>query len=464
MAKEKTDPFQLPPHDEAIEQKLVAGAMMYPMMLDEIDPPLKGGEDGEFFILPWGILWEAIMNAHRKGRFITTEVVREELSKEYKNLADHEYLGLLMRNYGPSAEQFYGGVQVDIGSIPDLAAIVRKHAEQRRWLAACGEMAQQAWAGEGDFTSRIHDIFQAYLAKVETPDDTIMSFKEAASELFDDLLAIREGIKEPFLPTGFPRLDRKMHGLGGGQLIMVAARPGNGKSTLILQWGVHAAVQQDRRVLVFSMEMIPKEILKRVVAQEAGIDTGRQYAMSDEDWMRFVNWTDTADRSIRFDYKTIQTPLNIANVARREARRHGVDLIIIDYLQLMDGDRQGQNRNYELAAISRQLKNLAVELDIPIVCAVQMNRNIESGFKRLPKKDDLKDSGNLEQDADKILFIHSEHDLDEDDGVFAREVKFVLAKHRNGPEGVIDMLFQPDKVRFVEPYLGEVPRVSLEDI
>lgn len=436
----------LAPHSEDMEKALIAAALLYPPGLDEIDPPLAASD---FMIAGNAQLWQAIQQVHSSGAYLDAVSVANALPAAQRDYLGGDYLTLITMNFtGQSYNVAYYAEQV------------RQYARRRALLGAASELARLAHddtLAADALEGAVSRAVSAALGELTSENEGVVDFADAVSELYDDFEAYRDGRKELGIPTGFPELDRYMLGLVPGELILVAARPGMGKSTLLLQWATHAA-RRGKRVLYLSMEMVPKENVKRVVAQECGINTAAMHAMTDQQWAAFVAWAkDPANtaRSIRFDARTMQTPSRIATRARREQRRYGLDVLFVDYIQLMSDDQRSDSQVQELTHISRAMKTLAGELNIPVVAAAQMNRGVEHE-KRRPRKDDLRGSGTLEQDADKILFLYDPNATSDDaKSGEPRIIEAILEKHRNGPTCKVDWLWQPDKIRFGEVYKGD---------
>lgn len=253
------------------------------------------------------------------------------------------------------------------------------------------------------------------------------------------------------VPTGYEDLDRLTGGLQRADMIVVAARPGQGKTSLLLNIALNAAKRFQQRIAIFSLEMSQAQLTERLVAQEAGIDSQRLRTgdLRDDEWPCFVQaQTALSDVSIVIDDTPALSVAQLRAKARRLDAEHGLDLILVDYLQLMTSDRRTENRNQEVAALSQALKNLARELNVPVVVASQLSRAVEQRQDKRPLLSDLRDSGAIEQDSDVVLFLYRDgayHDTCETPDA----TELIVAKHRKGPTGNIKLFWQGHLTRFV---------------
>jgi replicative DNA helicase len=254
------------------------------------------------------------------------------------------------------------------------------------------------------------------------------------------------------VPTGFQQLDDITHGLHAGQLIIVAARPAIGKSTLGLDLARSASIKHNLTSAIFSLEMSRNEIVMRLLSAEAqvGLNHMRAGTLSDADWGRLANkMGQVNDAPLFIDDSPNMTMMEIRAKARRLKQRFDLKLLIIDYLQLMSSGRKVESRQVEVSEFSRSLKLLAKELEIPVIAISQLNRGPEQRQDKRPMLSDLRESGSLEQDADMVVLLHRE-DVYERESPRAGEADFILAKHRNGPTGTVTVAFQGHYSRFVD--------------
>jgi replicative DNA helicase len=253
------------------------------------------------------------------------------------------------------------------------------------------------------------------------------------------------------VPTGFIDFDRISHGLNRGNLIIVAGRPGMGKTSFALNIAQHVAIRERRAVGIFSLEMGQQELALRILCSEADISFSRLRAgrVSQKEWTRIIQTVRSNSESPLFiDDSANPTLLEVASKARRLKAEKGLALLVLDYLQLMQAGGRYENRNLEIAAISRGLKQLAKELDLPVIALSQLSRQPERrGSDHRPQLADLRESGSIEQDADLVAFIYRDemyNPTEENKGL----AELIIAKHRNGETGTVELVFLGDTTSF----------------
>lgn len=254
------------------------------------------------------------------------------------------------------------------------------------------------------------------------------------------------------IPTGFRELDILLGGLQRSDFIVVASRPAMGKSAFALGIALQAAQHWQKKVLIFSPEMSEEQVIQRLISMETGIQNYqlRLGDIKEDEWPTFVQITnELANTSIFIDDTPAISVLELRAKVRRLYAEHGLDLLIIDCLQLMRGDSQNDNRQQEISLISRSLKALARELNIPIFALSQLSPKLESRHDKRPQLSDLRDSGSLEQEADVVLFIYRDDVYNPDTG-FPNIAEVIIGKHRNGPSGVFSVYFKKHLTKFVE--------------
>jgi replicative DNA helicase len=254
------------------------------------------------------------------------------------------------------------------------------------------------------------------------------------------------------VPTGFRQIDKLLGGLQKSDLVIVAGRPGMGKTSLILSFAQNAARKYNQRVAVFSLEMSAEQLVQRLIASETGIDSQRLRLgnLREEEWPVFIQATGALSETMIFiDDTPSISAMQLRTKARRLYAEHGLDLIIVDYLQLMQTDRRIDNRVQEISLLSRSLKGLARELNIPVVVASQLSRAVEQRNDKHPMLSDLRESGSIEQDADVVVFIYrDEYYSPETDQPNIAEI--IVSKHRNGPTGMVPLFFKKELAKFCE--------------
>jgi replicative DNA helicase len=266
-----------------------------------------------------------------------------------------------------------------------------------------------------------------------------------------DAIASRGGVSRG-VPTGIRDLDELTNGLQAGQMVVIAARPGVGKSTLGLDIARSAAIKHQMATVVFSLEMSKHEITMRLLSAEAKVPLHhmRSGSLSDEDWSKLARrMGEVADAPLYIDDSPNMTMMEIRAKARRLKQRNDLKLVVIDYLQLMTSGKKVESRQQEVSEFSRSLKLLAKELEVPVIAMSQLNRGSEQRQDKKPMLSDLRESGSIEQDSDMVMLIHRE-DMYEKESPRAGEADIMLVKHRNGPTANVTVAFQGHYSRFVD--------------
>ena len=268
----------------------------------------------------------------------------------------------------------------------------------------------------------------------------------------DEIEALDQHGQMSGVPTGFIDLDHLTNGLHPGQMIIIAARPGMGKSTLGLDFARAASIKHGLCSVFFSLEMTKSEIVMRLLAAESGVPMSaiRKGEMNEEYWSRISSKTAQVSRApLYIDDSPNLTMMEIRSKARRLKQRMDLKLIVIDYMQLMTSGKKVESRQLEVSEFSRQIKLLAKELELPVVALSQLNRGPESRTDKKPMLSDLRESGSLEQDADVVILLHREDAYDKQ-SPRAGEADFIVAKHRNGATDILPVAFQGALSRFVD--------------
>ena len=339
-----------------------------------------------------------------------------------------------------------------ITNVDEWGRIIREKAVLRRLIHASTRIAQECYEAERD-PSEILDSAEKSI------------FEIAERRLNQGFVGIRDIVKESFrtidqlsqskdlvtgLPTGFVDLDDKTSGLQKGELIIVAARPAMGKTSLCLNIAQNASHRTGETVGIFSLEMSKEQLVLRLLCSDARVDAHRLRTgnLQEKDWARLAKaYAELSASNLFIDDSAMLTPLEIRAKCRRLKAEHGLSLIIVDYLQLVSGGGRVENRQQEIASISRSFKGLAKELEVPVMALSQLSRAPEARSDRRPQLSDLRESGAIEQDADIVMFIHREEEhkpTDENRGI----AEVIIGKQRNGPTGSIKLAFLKEYTRF----------------
>jgi len=340
------------------------------------------------------------------------------------------------------------------GNVEFYGRIVERTAILRRLIHAAGQIAAIAYEeGDADIAlDRAEQLIFQISQRHARSDFSHM--RDILAEYMNKLDQLHERHGSIVgVPTGFTDLDRLTGGLQKSDLIVLAARPGIGKTSLAMSMAHNAALKYHNSVAFFSLEMSKDQLAQRLLSMDSGIDqqrlrTGR---IEEEEWERIVYAMDTlSEANIWIDDTASITPLEMRSKSRRIHAQHGIDLIIVDYLQLMQatiGGKRNENRVQEISEISRSLKGLARELNIPVLALAQLSRAVESRQSKVPQLSDLRESGSIEQDSDIVMFIYRD-DIYNSESEKKSIADIIIAKHRNGPVGEISLYFQANQTRF----------------
>ncbi|NLT74425.1 MAG: replicative DNA helicase [Chloroflexi bacterium] len=431
---------RLPPQNIEAEQSVLGSLLIDPDAVIKIAPFLQ---PEDFYRETHGIIYAAILGLHERrlpADFIT---LVDELTRQgqIEVIGGASYLTSLINSVPTSIH------------VEHYAHIVERSAIMRRLITAAGEIAALAYRDQGE-TDEVIDQAEQILFEVShrRVSKSLVPMKEIVRQYYERIEFLVEHQDETMgVPTGFADLDRLMGGLQPSDLIIIASRPGVGKSSLALTIAANAAVRHGSVVALFTLEMASEQLVQRLISARTGIDAQRLRLgrIADMEWEQFTQASSVlSEATIFIDDTPSPTPMEIRTKARRLAAEYDLDLIIIDYLQLMQaGTRQNENRVQEISYISRALKGLARELDVPVVALSQLSRAVESRQDRRPILSDLRESGSIEQDADVVMFIYRDEMYNEDTDR-ANIADIIVAKHRNGPLDTISLRFDPHTTQF----------------
>ncbi|MCL6649475.1 MAG: replicative DNA helicase, partial [Chloroflexi bacterium] len=432
---------RLPPNDLAAEQAVIGSILADPDCLTRLQPLI---EPEDFFYERHRWIYEAALALFDRQTKIDLVTIAREL-EDHSRLDDAGgplYLAHLIAETPTSLHVEY------------YAGIVKRTALQRRMIAIGGQIVALGYQAGSDLE---HAIAQAeelvYSLRVTRDRRGFVHLREVLDELFEQTIAVpeSESLGEA-VPTGFIDLDRLLGGLKRSDLILLAARPGMGKSSFALNVALNAARQRGATVAICSLEMSSDQLANRLLASESGIDSRRLRLnlLSESEQQRLMETiTALAELNIYIDDTPAVRIADLRARVRRLHAEHPIDLLVVDYLQLIHGSGS-ENRVQEIGEISRSLKGLARELDIPVLALSQLSRAVEQRSPHIPMLSDLRESGSLEQDADVVLFIYREdvyYTEKEWEKRFPTKpyprgiVDILVAKHRNGPTGQISLLW-----------------------
>jgi len=430
-----------PPHDLAAEQCVLGGMLM---SKDAISDVLEVIRPQDHYRPAHQIVHEVILDLYSRGEPADAVTVANELTKrkELARVGGAPYLHTLMASVPTAANAGY------------YARIVRERAILRRLVEAGTRIVQLGYSGDGE-ADEIVDRAEAEIYGVtdRRVAEDFLSLSEIMPGALNEIEAIgSRGGALTGVPTGFADLDALTNGLHSGQMVVIAARPALGKSTLALDLARAASVRAGLTAVLFSLEMTRNEITMRLLSAEAQVQLQamRTGHLNEDDWARLARrMSEVVDAPLFIDDSPNMSMMEIRAKCRRLKQRHDLRLVIIDYLQLMTSPRRVENRQQEVSEMSRSLKLLAKELDVPVVAAAQLNRGPEQRSDKRPLLADLRESGSIEQDSDVVILLHRE-DAYEPESPRAGEADFIVAKHRNGPTATVTVAFQGHYSRFVD--------------
>lgn len=430
---------KVPPHDDVAEQSVLGAILIDKDAMVDVAEFLR---PMHFYTEAHAHIFSAMMELYEQHEPIDVVTVTAQLKKngKLKEVGGSPYLAELLNVVPTSAHaEQYG-------------RIIQEQYTKRQLVNAAAAITEMAFKEEGAAASIVDraeaEIFA--ISQAATRRDFIV-VKDALAASFDRLDELHKkagGLRG--VPTGFVDLDTKLAGMQDANLLILAARPGTGKTAMVLNIAQHISVKEKIPVGMFSLEMSKEELVDRLLVSQADIDAWRLKTgkLSDDDFTKLSEaMGELAEAPFYIDDTPGMNIIEMRTKARRLQVEHGVKLIIVDYLQLADSGRHFDNRVQEVSIISQALKNLARELRIPVLACSQLSRAVEARGTRVPELSDLRESGSIEQDADVVMFIYREEG---DQLTWGEQIptKLRIAKHRNGPLAEIDLIFRGDRIRF----------------
>ncbi|HEX2851309.1 MAG TPA: replicative DNA helicase [Acidimicrobiales bacterium] len=431
---------RVPPHNLQAEESLL-GAML--LSKDAIASALETCGPDDFYKPAHGHVFDAIQTLYGHGEPADPVTVADELRRA----------GLLDAIGGPAVLTDLQANTPATSNAGHYARIVEEHALLRRLIGVGSEIAELGYNVPDDVEAAVDDaermVFEVAQRRVT---DSMADLRGLLGQSLDRLAALYErGESITGTPTGYVDLDERLSGLQPSALLIVGARPGAGKTSFALGMASHAAVEAHLPVLFFSLEMSHEEVTQRLLAGEAKVEATRlrNGKLLDTDWNKISHAIGRlSEAPLYIDDNPNLTVMEMRAKARRmKSRLGGLGLIVVDYLQLMTGRRNAENRQVEVSEISRGLKILARELQVPVVALSQLSRTLESRADKRPMLADLRESGSLEQDADVVLFLYRD-ELYNADSPDRGVAEVIVAKHRSGPTGTERLAFLDRYTKF----------------
>ena len=435
-----SDKLRLLPQSIEAEEAVLGAILENPAALGRVVEFLK---PESFYKPAHKIIYDAMLNMFRKNEPIDIVTISEYLrNREELELAGgRAYINDLAINV------------VTTTNIEYYAKIVQEKEIKRALINAGSEIVSMSY--ESEDTDNVLDNAQKLIFNIASQKDTsdLVAIQDLVVESYEQIEQ-RFNNKDELVgvTTGFYDLNALTSGLQKSDLIILAARPSMGKTAFALNLAQNVALKGKKAVAIFSLEMPKQQLTKRMLCSEAEVDTQRITSgnIQPKDWEKLVDaMTRLSDAKIYIDDTSGVTATDIKAKCRRlMMEEKNLGLIIIDYLQLMEGGGNTNDRNQQISQISRSLKGLARELDVPIIALSQLSRGVEQRNDKRPMLSDLRDSGAIEQDADIVMFIYRDEYYNRDDVNNKGKAEVIIAKHRNGPVGTVELLFQSNITKF----------------
>lgn len=430
---------QTQPHNRQAEEAVLGSVLIDPESYYDVGQIIRSDN---FYIIRNRWIWEVFTYLHEQRLPIDILTLTEELENrgQLDETGGQAYLMMLV-NQTPSSlnAQAY-------------AKIVEETSVRRRMLTTANEMAKLAYQEDKEIEQVIQSVeksvFDLSERRIRRDMQPIQSVISAYYDRVSKMSAKGEEIQG--VPTDLIDLDRLLGGMQNSDLLIVAGRPASGKTGFLLTVAKNAAIKHKKHVAVFSLEMSNEQLVQRMIAQETSINSQvlRSGMIKDDQWEQFTRAVDIlSNTKIFLDDTPAMTPMQMRTKCRRLDLEHRIDLVLVDYIQLMSGDTRNENRVQEVSYISRNLKTLARELGVPVLAAAQLSRAVEQRSDKTPLLSDLRESGSLEQDADIVMFIHRKEE-NKNEASPTELVELKVAKHRNGPTKDIEMIFIKELAQF----------------
>jgi len=443
-------PDRTVPHNVEAEEAVLGSLLIDPEAIFRVSPFLKSDD---FYIVKHGWIYDVVLGLHERRQPADFVTVCDELEnrEQLEEVGGPAYISSLINTVPTSIHvEAYGH-------------IVERTALRRRLISAASQIAGFAYE-EDQNVDEVIDRSEAVLFSISQrrASRDLVPIKQVLADYYDRIAYLYEHRGEPLgIPTGFIDLDKLLGGLQRSDLIIIAARPGVGKTSMLLAVALTAARRYKQKVAVFSLEMSNEQLVQRLMSSETGIDSQRLRLgdLQESEWPKFVAAAGRlSDAMLFIDDTPGISALQLRTKARRLHAEYGLDLIMVDYLQLMSGDFRSENRVQEISYISRALKGLARELNVPVLAASQLSRAVEQRHDKKPILSDLRESGSIEQDADVVMFIYRD-EMYNPETEMKNIADIIVAKHRHGPTGTVQLFFRKHLAQFVD---AEVYHRTLE--
>ena len=435
-----SEALKVPPQDLEAEKSVLGAVLIDSGAMNLVVEFLK---PEHFYDPAHKQIYSSMLTLFEKQQPIDVVTLQDALKKEdgLKKIGGKSYLADLINTVPTSAY------------IEHYGQIVKNHYVKRKLIELSSRIVERAFDQKGDVKKLLDEAeVEIFALSQQHLHRDFIELKDILAESFERLEEfMKKGTHLRGVPTGYPDLDNKLAGMQDSNLLILAARPGIGKTTLALNMALNTAIKEKLPVGFFSLEMSKEELVDRLLVGQADIDawrlkTGR---LSDEDYKKLTEaMGELSEAPIYIDDTPGLSILEMRTKARKLKLEKDIKLLIVDYLQLANAGRMIESRVTEVSFISQGLKNLARELRIPVLAVSQLSRAVEQRGTRKPQLADLRESGAIEQDADVVMFLYHEAESEDLLDQNKRLVKLYIAKHRNGPTGELDLMFRGDRVKF----------------
>ncbi len=431
----------VPPQNLEAEQSVLGGLLLDPDCWHNISDIVTSSD---FYKTTHGKIFEAIRRLHQNSQPVDIITVTNTLRDggDLDTIGGAAYIAELINQTPTTAH------------IDTYAEIIKEKSLLRRTITSCNEIIQKAYSQDIESIESFLDQAESKIfnlaenkrsANLVSVGEIVKSSITRIEELYSQKIAVT-GIS-----SGFSELDEMTSGFQPGDLIIIAARPSMGKTALSLNIAQHAALRDKKCVAYFSVEMSKEPMMMRILASESGINLShlRVGHINDSQWPKLINTAAKVSEAQLFvDDTSGVSPFEIRARCRRLKARHGLDMIMVDYLQIMDLKQKVESRERAVSEISKNLKSIAKELQVPVIALAQLNRGVEGRSDRRPMLSDLRESGSIEQDADIIMMIYREGYYERENPDAAAHAEVIVAKQRNGPTGIVKLLWDAQTGNF----------------
>ena len=435
---------RVPPQNLEAEQSVLGSLMVDEAAWDEVADIIV---ESDFYKPSHRIIFAAIRELHKKSQPTDVIVLSNFLltNNKLESIGGPAYLAELVEQTSTSA------------NIKTHARIIKDKATLRRVISTGQEYVEKAYSQDFQDVETFLNEFEASTFKIADTSSNqdltdASNLVKASLEKLEFLYANKGELTG--IPSGFIELDKMTAGFQPKELIIVAARPSMGKTAFSLNLVSHAAMREKKSVAYFSVEMAKDMVMMRMLAGEARVNMSnlRTASLSEGDWSRLINAAaKMSETKLFIDDSSGISPYEVHSKARRLKSKHGLDMIIIDYLQLMSLKQKVESREREVSEISKTLKSIAKDLNVPVIALAQLNRGVEGRSDRRPMLSDLRESGSIEQDADVIMMLYREDYYDRDSHEVRGQAEVIVAKQRNGPTDTVKLHWQPECGLFLNP-------------